>query len=68
MAQLLMVTITLGCISLFYLLPGTLSGSLAKGLRFSRTRQVQGLLKQPPPEDLTFLELISQLPPIFSVA
>ncbi|XP_051015378.1 protein ADM2 [Acomys russatus] len=39
MAQLLMVTVTLGCISLLYLLPGTLSGSLAKGLRFSRPRE-----------------------------
>ncbi|EDL76556.1 adrenomedullin 2 [Rattus norvegicus] len=33
MAQLLMVTVTFGCISLLYLLPGTLSGSLGKGLR-----------------------------------
>ncbi|XP_021494674.1 protein ADM2 [Meriones unguiculatus] len=39
MAQLLMVTVTLGCISLLYLLPGTLSGGLAKGLRLSRSRE-----------------------------
>ncbi|XP_021073066.1 protein ADM2 [Mus pahari] len=39
MAQLLMVTVTLGCISLLYLLPGTLSGSLGKGLRQSRPRE-----------------------------
>ncbi|XP_008832986.1 protein ADM2 [Nannospalax galili] len=32
MAQLLTVTVTLGCISLLYLLPGTLSGSLGGGL------------------------------------
>lgn len=38
MAQLLMVTVTLGCISFLYLLPGTLSGSLGKGLRLSRSR------------------------------
>lgn len=38
MAQLLMVTVTLGCISLLYLLPGTLSDGLAKGLRPSRSR------------------------------
>ncbi|XP_052016672.1 protein ADM2 [Apodemus sylvaticus] len=39
MAQLLMVTVTVGCISLLYLLPGTLSGSLGKGLRLSRSRE-----------------------------
>ncbi|MEJ1271361.1 myo-inositol oxygenase [Cricetulus griseus] len=39
MAQFLMVTVTLGCISLLYLLPGTQSGGLGRGLKLSRTRE-----------------------------
>uniref|UniRef100_A0A8C0WF42 ADM2 n=1 Tax=Castor canadensis TaxID=51338 RepID=A0A8C0WF42_CASCN len=40
MAQLLTVTVTLGCISLLYLqLPGVLSGGLGVGLRPARPRQ-----------------------------
>ncbi|KAM7317499.1 hypothetical protein ACRRTK_023801 [Alexandromys fortis] len=38
MAQFLMVTVTLGCISLLYLLPGTQSGGLGKGLKLLRPR------------------------------
>ncbi|CAH6791337.1 protein ADM2 [Phodopus roborovskii] len=39
MAQFLMVTVTLGCISLLYLLPGTQSGGLSRGLKLSRPRE-----------------------------
>ncbi|KAK7816965.1 hypothetical protein U0070_014308 [Myodes glareolus] len=38
MAQFLMVTVTLGCISLLYLLPGTQSGGLGKGLKLLRPK------------------------------
>ncbi|XP_059102833.1 protein ADM2 [Peromyscus eremicus] len=39
MAQFLMVTVTFGCISLLYLLPGTQSGGLSRGLKLSRPRE-----------------------------
>ncbi|XP_028725152.1 protein ADM2 [Peromyscus leucopus] len=39
MAQFLMVTVTLGCISLLYLLPGTQSGGPSRGLKLSRPRE-----------------------------
>ncbi|KAL1767569.1 ADM2 [Sigmodon hispidus] len=39
MAQFLMVTVTLGCISLLYLLPGTQSSGLGRALKLSRLRE-----------------------------